>query len=196
MLSCRHAPIVLSPEVRADLVLRYREPHRAYHTVEHIDALLRWFDTVIDEGPGWREPVDVYWAILWHDAVYDARRHDNEERSARLAHPWSARAADYVRLTAKHGSLTAADVGADPDAAHFLDADLSILGAAADVFDRYDAGVRAEYAHVPDDAYRAGRGAFLRQLAAQPRLYFTELFHARLDAAARANLQRALARLA
>ena len=186
------APVVI------ELTTRYGEPHRAYHTGDHIAAMLRWFDAVA-EGPGWQHPEDVYIAILFHDAIYDATRHDNEARSAGLAEEVvgaSARAVALIALTARHGTLTPADVAGDPDAGYFLDSDLAILGAPADVFDRYDAGVRVEYAHVPDAAYRAGRGAFLAKLAALPRIYFTEFFHARLDTAARANLARAIARLA
>jgi predicted metal-dependent HD superfamily phosphohydrolase len=47
--------------------------------------------------------------------------------------------------------------------------------------------VRAEYAQVPDDAFRAGRAAVLRGLATG-RLYRTTRAHDRWDGAARANL--------
>jgi predicted metal-dependent HD superfamily phosphohydrolase len=198
VFSCRHAPLALAAPVAVELAARYGEPHRAYHTAEHIAAMLRWYD-VVAEGPGWSAPADVYLAVVFHDAIYDATRHDNEARSAALARTLagaSDRTVALIELTARHGQLTPADVADDPDAGHFLDSDMAILGAPADVFDRYDAGVRIEYAHVPDAAYRAGRGAFLAKVAALPRIYFTELFHARLDAAARANLARAIARLA
>lgn len=197
MFGCRHAPLALPAPVVTELVHRYGEPHRAYHTGDHIAAVLRWFD-VVAEGPGWDAPSDVYLAIVFHDAIYDATRHDNEARSAELAASLagaSVRAQDLVRLTARHGSLVAADVAHDRDAGHFLDSDMAILGAPADEFDRYDAAVRVEYGHVPDAAYRAGRGAFLHKVAALPRIYFTALFHARLDEAARANVARAIARL-
>ncbi len=197
MFTCRHAPTALAPAIVDGLTARYAEPHRAYHTAEHIAAMLRWYD-VVAEGPGWRDAEAVYLAVLFHDAIYDATRHDNEARSAGLARDLAgagARTVALIELTARHGSLTAADVAGDPDAGHFLDSDLAILGASADVFDRYDAAVRVEYRHVPEPAYRAGRGAFLAQVAALPRIFFTDLFDARLDAAARANLARAIARL-
>jgi predicted metal-dependent HD superfamily phosphohydrolase len=156
--------------------------------------MLRWFDTVHEEV-GWREPVDVYLAIVFHDAVYDPARHDNEAKSAELAKELagaSDRAAELILLTAKHGTLTEVS---DHDAAHFLDCDVSILGASERVFDAYDAAVAVEYKHVPADAYRAGRRAFLESMLAKPRIYFSDFFHARLDEQARANLRRALARL-
>lgn len=72
---------------------------------------------------------------------------------------------------------------------------MAIVGAAPDAFDRYDAAIRREYAAVPADAYRAGRRAFLASVLARPRIFFSALLHDRLDAAARANLARAIARV-
>jgi predicted metal-dependent HD superfamily phosphohydrolase len=208
VFEARHAPEGVAPEIRQVLVARYSEPHRAYHDLAHIAELLRWFD-VVGDAVGWDAPRDVYLAILFHDAIYDPRARDNEARSAELAlaHGATPRAAELIRLTARHGALGQADV--DRDAAHFLDADTAILGAEPAAFDAYDAAIAVEYAselpgeqvpsghaHVPPDAYRAGRRAFLEQMARRPRLFLSDFFHARLDAAARANLARALARLA
>ena len=69
---------------------------------------------------------------------------------------------------------------------------MSILGAAPNVFDAYDAAIAREYSNVPAAAYRAGRRAFLARLAVAPRIFLSDYFHARLDAAARANVGRAL----
>ena len=71
-----------------------------------------------------------------------------------------------------------------------------MLGAATDEFDRYDAGIAAEYRGVvPDDAFRAGRRAFLESLRAAPRIFLSDHFHGKLDAAARANLGRSIQKL-
>jgi predicted metal-dependent HD superfamily phosphohydrolase len=193
----RHAPYVLAPETARELEARYSEPHRAYHDLTHIAELLRWFEVLAD-GPGWQDPRAVYDAILFHDAIYEplAPHGDNEARSAELAVARGAgdRTRAMILATAKHGSLAPADV--DHDAALFLDSDTAILGAAPAAFDAYDAAIAAEYRQVPAEAYRAGRRAFLAKLLERPRLFLTDYFHDRLDAAARANLARALARLA
>jgi predicted metal-dependent HD superfamily phosphohydrolase len=194
VFGCRHAPRVLAPEVERALAAAYGEPHRAYHDARHIAEVLRWYDVVADEV-GWDDPVAVYHAILFHDVVYDATRGDNEARSAEVAARVGGageRACELIRLTAKHGSLEAAG---DRDTAHFLDADTAILGAEPAEFDAYDAAIRVEYKHVPEDLYRAGRGAFLAKMHARPRIFFSDLFHARLDARARENLARAIVRL-
>ena len=206
MFGCRHAPLTLAPEIERTLAAAYAEPHRAYHTAAHIAEVLRWYDWVAAEV-GWREPTAVYLAALFHDTVYDPLAKDNEARSAALARQRLAaaasptvdattldRCADLILLTARHGALEPAAVAADPDAAHFLDCDTAILGAPPAEFDAYDAAVAAEYRQVPAAAFRAGRRAFLTGLLARPRIFLSDRFHARLDAAARANLARAAAR--
>ena len=209
MFGCRHAPLALAPELERELAAAYAEPHRAYHTAAHIAEVLRWYDWVADEA-GWHEPAAVYLAAVFHDAVYDPLAKDNEARSAALARrllgaapalPDTAALADAIAidrcvelilLTARHGALEPAAVGADT--AHFLDCDTAILAAPPAEFDAYDAGVAAEYRRVPADAFRAGRRAFLTGLLARPRIFLSNRFHTRLDAAARANLARAAAR--
>ena len=84
-----------------------------------------------------------------------------------------------------------------PDAAGRLlsDIDLSILGRLPDEFDAYDAAIRAEYAWVPDEAYRIERRKILSALLAREPLYGTEPIRRRYEAAARVNLRRAIDRL-
>lgn len=161
----------------------------------HVAAVLACYDTVADEL-GWDQPAEVYVAIVFHDAIYVPGARDNEAKSAAWARRSGLpvdleRVAALIDLTARHGALAPADV--DRDAALFLDCDMSILGARPEVFDAYDEGIAREYADVPAEAYRAGRRAFLTRLASEPRIFLSDYFHARLDAAARANLARALA---
>src|ERR1044071_4041087 len=100
----RHVSLELPPEVVRDLARRYAEPHRAYHTAEHIAEVLRWFDWAA-ERTGWHDPVDVYLAIVFHDAIYDPLAVDNEARSAALARDAvaaSQRTQALIQLTARH----------------------------------------------------------------------------------------------
>jgi predicted metal-dependent HD superfamily phosphohydrolase len=174
------------------LVARYSEPHRRYHTVEHLGEVLAWVDELVDLAD---DPVVVELAAWYHDAIYDAAAPagESERRSAELAVEEltglgvDAGLIDEVRrlvlLTAGH------EVGAgDLNGAVLADADLAILGADAHRYSRYAADVRAEYAHVPDDVWVTGRGAVLAGFADRSRLYVTDRAHQRLDAAARRNL--------
>jgi len=200
MFGCRHLPVQLPHDLVVQLAVAYGEPHRAYHNAAHIAALLDWFDRVGDDV-GWQQPAEVYIAILFHDAIYEPGAKDNEARSAEWARKSSfsvdpavdamvsrARVTELIALTARHGHLTSAD----PEAALFLDCDMSIIGAPPAEFTAYDEAIRLEYHSVPSDAYRTGRRAFLAGLLAKPRIFLSEYFHSRLDAQARVNLTAAL----
>ncbi|WP_271220805.1 HD domain-containing protein [Streptosporangium carneum] len=176
-----------------ELVARYGEPHRRYHTTAHLEAVLAHVDTLADSAAN---PDLVRLAAWFHDAVYDPTRSDNEERSARLAEralpelgvPAEAVAtvARLVRLT-----LTHAPAPGDADGAVLCDADLAILASSPEEYAAYAAAVREEYSFVPDEAFRQGRAAVLRSLLGLP-----AIFHiADLEDRARANIQAELARL-
>jgi predicted metal-dependent HD superfamily phosphohydrolase len=179
------------------LVRAYGEPQRHYHTLQHLRECLAHWEAA---SPLARRPEEVELALWFHDAVYDPQRADNEERSAEWAHasvlaagcaPEVAdRVAALVRATAGHEAP--AD---DPDAQLLLDIDLAILGAGEARFAEYERQVRAEYAHVPEPQFRAGRARILAGFLARPRLYATQAFHDALEQRARANLGHALAAL-
>ncbi|HEX2175929.1 MAG TPA: metal-dependent phosphohydrolase [Nocardioidaceae bacterium] len=185
-------------ELRTRLAERYAEPHRYYHDVRHLQEVLRTVDALADEAD---DVEAVRWAAWFHDAVYDVRRDDNEERSAQLAEreltalghdPGRVtEVARLVRLTATHNAQPG-----DANGAVLCDADLWILATDAARHAEYVADVRREYAHVPDDQFRAGRAAVLRALLGLDRLYRTEAAHARWEQPARANLSAELDRLA
>lgn len=188
----------------AEVLTAWSTPGRAYHDVSHLRAVLREWRR-IDAHGGWLKPRETWLACAFHDAVYvpGTPHGQNERQSAELAvgaiarHGLAAvdaaRVAALIDLTARHGQLQPGDV--DADAARFLDADMAILAADAEAYDRYEAGVAAEYAHVPRPLYEAGRRAFLAGLLGRPRIFLSDDGHARLDAGARQNLRRALAQL-
>lgn len=186
------SPVPVPDPVWTVLATAYTEPHRAYHTLEHLDELRRAWSAVA-RGPGWTDPRSTWLALLFHDVVYAVGQPDNEARSAALLRtllPDTAAAERLVLLTARHGAVTPDDA----DAAHFLDADMAILGASPVRFARYQTQVAREYAPVVGaDAYRAGRGAFLAFILATPRIFVSPWFHGRLEARARRNLAAAVA---
>lgn len=171
------------------LVASYSEPHRAYHTLTHLEFVFAMLDRHV---VGLREKGWLAFACWYHDVIYDPRAKDNEDRSAvRAAEEMLsigvlpevvARAASLIRATAHHQTAQA-----DADDALFLDADFSILGAAPEAYRTYVDGVRYEYGHVDEAGWRAGRGAFLKQALAAPRLFRTEVFERAYGAQARAN---------
>jgi predicted metal-dependent HD superfamily phosphohydrolase len=184
------------PDLLPDLARRYAEPHRAYHGVEHIAALAKLYVDVA-RGPTWHVPIEVALAILFHDAIYEPGRPDNEDRSAELAietlrdHPIANvdRIAAMVRATKSHDHIADAD---DHDLAHFIDADMAIIGTPPDVYDAYAQAVRREFSNVPAPMFAQGRKSFLAKQLARPSLFHTPYFRARYEDAARANLSREL----
>ena len=190
-----------------ELLARHRQPHRRYHTATHVMWVLRH----IDDLAAANTPVDldaVRAAALFHDAVYDPRSPTNEHDSAVLARQvladcgWEParveRVAALIELTAGHVAPRAddwADDGADTGADILLDADLAILGAEPADYRAYVTGVRAEYAHVADDAWRVGRAAVLRSFLDRPVIYRTTSMQAARERRARANLSAELAEL-
>lgn len=170
-----------------DLTRRYLEPHRHYHTLEHVAAMLH---------AGRAAPLDEVqtMAVWFHDAVYDPQSRSNEADSATLAERllpaagWPA--ADVERVcrivldTADHRPTV-------PGSDVVLDLDLMSLAAPWPVFCRNGENIRAEYVHVPDAEFHAGRRAFLTALLERERLFHSP-FGASWEASARANLTRAI----
>jgi predicted metal-dependent HD superfamily phosphohydrolase len=197
----RWRAVLDSPEaeqVGRDLVERWSEPHRQYHTLEHLELVLSTVDSHADEA---RDADAVRLAAWFHDAVYDPRRTDNEDMSAALAArvlPGLGVPEDrvtsvtrLVRLTATH-----APSPVDRDGILLCDADLAVLAGEPEQYAAYSAAVRAEFAHVPDEAFRTGRAAVLRHLAALPELYRVPALHDQWEERARANITAELQTLA
>ncbi|GAB3077320.1 HD domain-containing protein [Pedococcus soli] len=186
--------------IGTDLMRRWTEPHRGYHDTRHLVEVF-WALEDLEEGGETtsREGVLGRLAGWFHDAVYDpsAPAGANEADSADLA-VRDLRAlglpsddVDTVR------DLVLATVGHDlrdgglPAAFH--DADLWILGSGDERYDDYTAQVRAEYAAVPDDAFRAGRAAILRPFLERESIYATQTARHLWEERARSNLVRELA---
>jgi predicted metal-dependent HD superfamily phosphohydrolase len=176
------------------LVAAYSEPHRHYHTLEHLAEMFRVVGRLGGSGT-------VHLAVWFHDAVYDPRAKDNEARSADLAVReltalgLPADVVGEVRrlvLATDHGKPSPT---IDGPMAVLLDADLAILGASEARYQRYAADIRKEYAWVPEDIYRTGRASVLRHFLDMRSIYRTQLMIEEGELAARRNLQAELASL-
>ncbi|MEJ1200740.1 MULTISPECIES: HD domain-containing protein [unclassified Streptomyces] len=173
-----------------NLLARWQEPQRRYHTLAHLTAVLDHID-VLEEYAD--DPDVVRLAAWFHDAVYLPERSENEERSARLAERALPEAGVPAEKAAEVARLVRLTVGHDPadddrDGQVLCDADLAILASAPSAYAAYTAAVRQEYHFVPDDAFRAGRAAVLRQLLGLPRLFHTPHGRREWEATARYNL--------
>jgi predicted metal-dependent HD superfamily phosphohydrolase len=186
--------------VEAELRARacYAEPGRHYHDERHLDDCEQGLDGIV----GLSEPDRrlLRWALLWHDAIYDPQRGDNEERSADLAR--------RELMTCGVGSGDVEEVGrliiltkghrvADGDrlGALVVSIDLSILGSDPRRYREYAQDVRREYAHVPDDQWRIGRAHVLKSLIGHVPIFPAEELRAELEDQARNNMAGELSSL-
>ena len=182
------------------LVSRYREPHRQYHGVAHVRRVLADVNELM-RAVVVSDPAAVRLAAWYHDAIYAPRSSTNEQDSADLADRELAEVgisddrrrevARLILLTAGHVAL---DPAVDPAGAVLLDADLAVLSAEPAVYDAYVNGVRSEYQHVDDAAWRSGRAGVLHRFLDAARIYSTATMSAR-EPRARANLTAELATL-
>jgi predicted metal-dependent HD superfamily phosphohydrolase len=182
-------------ELFADLTRRYAEPHRVYHTLDHIAHVLRIINDLKDLS---KDLAAIRLAAWFHDAVYDPTASDNEEQSAAYADRWLARLRLPQALIRSVDAMilaTKTHQAEDGDAQVLIDADLAILGADREDYTRYASAIRQEYAWLSDEDYRAGRVRVLQGFLSRERLYLTEPMHRRYDAAARRNLAWEVERL-
>ena len=188
-------PLSDGGDIRERLEAAYADPSRGYHDLRHLAEVCSRVEELIAAGVAC-DRLAVLLAAWFHDAVYDGER-DAEERSAAWAEDdlpalvtdpaTVAEVARLVRLTETHHPEEQ-----DLNGCALSDADLAILAAPRDRYDEYAADVRRDYAHLPDEVFRAGRTAVLRDLLGRTRLFHTAYGHSTWDGAARANIIREL----
>lgn len=173
----------------------YDEPHRHYHTLNHIRHCLREFDgaaALMDD------PDAAEMALWFHDAIYWPGATDNEWRSAELFRQWSDGRADPVFRQRVH-DLVMATVHREPpdrgDAGFVVDIDLSSFGLPWEACERDGRRIRAEFVKTADDQYYPGHLRFLLALQGRPTFFCTDFFQQRYEPVARANLARIIADL-
>ncbi|MCP2264845.1 DUF4031 domain-containing protein [Promicromonospora thailandica] len=195
----------LARKAGEDLVDRWREPHRVYHSPLHLAVALDALDTLAAEsGVAERTAWQARLALWFHDAVHDGVAGQDEERSAGLVAELlgplagaGVSAAD-VDEVARLVLVTTDHTPAPDDVVGGLvsDADLAVLGGTPAVYTRYTHQVRAEYCDVPEPLFRAARADVLRGLLARGPLFRTAPGAARWQDAAEANLRAELTLLA
>jgi predicted metal-dependent HD superfamily phosphohydrolase len=189
---CRVTPQILF----TNLAARYSEPHRAYHTLAHLEDCFAEYDEVAHLA---EDPLAIQFALWYHDSIYNPMRRDNEEMSAKLAHSTIR----SVGISKSFGELVRQHILAtghtnEPlcaDTRLLLDIDLGILGKSEKRFDNYEYEVRLEYSWVDEEAFRKGRSAILKGFLARPYIYYTQYFQEKYERRARTNIVRSIKRL-
>ena len=184
------------PSVFDELVKAYSSPERSYHNLTHIEDCLSIFDQTRSLAV---HPAEVELAIWFHDAVYDTKRSDNEQKSAEWAEAVIKKAGlgsaiakrvSYSILATRHNQEVR-----DRDAQIMVDVDLSILGREPSVFWQYEKNIRKEYAWVPDQLFRQKRLEILNGFLENQHIYYHQEYRETFEEKARLNLKQAIARL-
>ena len=188
------APNQAKPDLQA-VLNAYAQPQRHYHTVQHLQECLQWWQRCQEQM---HHPAEVALALFYHDIVYEPKRSDNELQSANtmlaqlqpyLPSDSTERIYRWILATAHHGTQPYINQEDDQDLKWVLDIDLGILSADAERFQEYERQIRMEYRHVPLLIYRCKRRQILRDFAQTEYLYHTDYFRQQLEKVAKANLQ-------
>ncbi len=196
-------------ELGESLLQAWEQPHRAYHHSGHLSQMLTDLDRLYAYRTQGSTPLALVLAAWFHDAVYEGAPGEDEIRSEQLANisleplvTAGLLSGDelqmvslLVRATATHKLPESADLpaGYEPaDIQFFLDADMAILAADSARYRRYLRGVRSEYSHFDDEAFRAGRMTFLRLILDRKRIFLSEEGLQLWEEPARANLRAEL----
>ena len=189
LLARWNATLPRHQELGENLITRYSEPHRRYHSTEHLLRVLTMIDQLADD----HDVFLVQLAAWFHDAVYaiPPGQVSNEEASARLALRELSRVgleqedlnqiARLVRLTEAH-----LPGPRDPEGELLCDADLAILASNPADYAAYVTAIREEYAQMPEEEFLSGRLAVLTELS--ERELFRTAKGRQLAGAARTNL--------
>lgn len=174
--------------VGEELLSRWSQGRRHYHTPVHLFECLTALDELAQHTTGRSAAREVVLAAWFHDAVYEGKAGEDEERSAELAAEalggeLGQEVARLVLLTRDHTAAPGDQLGG-----LLIDADLSILAAPRSRYRRYVNQVREEYAHVPDNQWRVGRHAVLKAFSERARIYSTPAGNHLWGERARGNL--------
>jgi predicted metal-dependent HD superfamily phosphohydrolase len=192
---CRQCtfPADWSTEVGRKLQTLYSAPERYYHTSTHIETMLKWLD-VFEPG----QLPSLRLATYFHDAIYDTRATDNEEKSAELAVSCLSRVTRDRGLVDQVSRMVLSTKMHIPDqtiphlSEVFLDCDLLILAAEPALYESYTRQIRLEYMQYDDESYRAGRIGIMKNFLQREKIFYTEGVRERFEARARSNIAREL----
>lgn len=168
----------------------YTETHRKYHNLDHLDTLYNLFHyyrkIFTDE-----EYSILCGAALFHDAIYNVKRDDNEKQSSRLARTWIDQNGvdDDTRKMIERLINDMYKPGENFLNDFFQDSDMAILAAPEQIYAEYADGVKEEYtSQFTEEEYISGRKVFLIELLRKEKIYRTNIFQATQEVVAISNV--------
>ena len=177
----------------SEIELLYQVGGRFYHTMNHLENMLIELDLVKTEIQDFDS---VFYALVYHDIIYQASSIDNEKRSAELAVKRLKEIQfpdDKIELVKKLIEATAKHQYSEvSDCNYFIDADLCILGTSPELYEEYSKQIRQEYIIYPDVLYNEGRKKVLIHFLEMSRIFKSDYFYSKFENQARKNLNKEL----
>lgn len=204
--------------ISAEVIQKYREPHRHYHGLAHIKHCLWELDQIPESLIRGDSPrvnvrdfrVKIELAIWFHDVIYDPRSKTNEHDSAKFfasilavgsgAGSSIAKNSEGVRAVEEISEMIELSNHRQPVTdknsalAYFLDIDMAILGRPEIHYGEYAQNVRLEYEHVPKMVYSHYRKKFLNAILRHA-AFQTEWFRTRYLGMSNTNMKSEFERL-
>ena len=197
----RHVP--LAPSVLRDVQRRMCGPRRQYHTLDHL-AVMWHRHRRMARGPlrTLRGRRLVASAIVFHDAVYNPRRSDNEVASAvlwcrlarqsrRLPREMIRQVAVAIEATAHHSDVTVGGAW-KPWVQWVLDLDLAPIASSRQRFMTNGSRLRSEQSHLSATAWQAHARQFYAALQRRDQIFHFPWMVTAFEANARRHLLHAL----
>lgn len=183
----------LIKELWTEIETNYSDKNRHYHTLLHLENLLTQLTEVKSQIKNWDT---LLFSLFYHDAIYNAKKSDNEEKSAELAEKRMKELrvpTEMIELCKSQIMATKSHISSgDSDTNYFTDADLSVLGMDWESYTQYYKGVRKEYAIYPTLIYNPGRKKVLNHFLSMERIYKTDHFYHKFEEQAKENLKKEL----
>lgn len=184
----------LMDKLWGEIEKNYSSKKRHYHTLQHLDNLLKSLLEVKEVIQHWEA---VLFTLYYHDIVYNALKSDNEEKSAALAEKRMKQlsvSSDTIERCKQQILATKSHIeSTDSDTNYFTDADLSVLGQRWEIYELYYKSVRKEYSIYPDFVYNPGRAKVLNYFLAMGRIFKTDFFYNTFEIQAKQNIQKEIA---
>ncbi|WP_129662330.1 DUF4031 domain-containing protein [Rothia uropygialis] len=183
-----------APELGDFLLDRWDAPGREYHTSVHLSEVLgnvRTLGNAESVGPESSRILSI--ASWYHDAVYHGIPGKDERASAELAVAHLTGHVETAEISRAQaiilGTIDHTQASKESLWPIFHDADLGILAASRERYERYVASVRREYCRVPEGVFRSTRAEILEGFLGQDALYLTDWAKRWWEEKARQNLR-------
>lgn len=145
----------------SEILNRYNEPHRFYHSMPHL------FDIVEQLDKSGKSDDELFLAAVYHDAIYDPKSPDNEEKSAELFlyHAKDSSLSDSQKKSIQTLILDTKTHKATSEKSEVLiNADLQILNQPFEKLVEYEHSIFKEFQFVDYSVYQPKRIEVLTKL--------------------------------